>query len=71
MGISLGSFLQDFYVSFELSSNLWCTDSVRRGQVDHIVLPRKVYYSSQVGRVGAASVKVYVLETDTTIELYE
>ena len=42
------------------SSNLKCTKRQRSGQVYHILLLRKAYYSSQVGRVCAASVSVEI-----------
>ena len=38
-------------VTWMLSLNLWCTKSQRSGQDYRTVLPRKVYYSSQVSRV--------------------
>ena len=38
------------------SSNLKCTKRRRSGQVCHILLLRKAYYSSQVSRVCVASV---------------
>ena len=43
-------------VSPESSANLWHIKRERREQVHHIVLPRKGCYSSQVSRVGVASV---------------
>ena len=42
-------------VIWMLSSNLRRTKSQRSGQVDHIVLPRETYYSSQVSRVCVLS----------------
>ena len=38
-------------VTWMLSSNLECTKRQRSGQVYHILLLRKAYYSSQVSRV--------------------
>ena len=43
-------------VTWLQSLNLWHMKSQRIGQVYHIVLPRKAYYSSQVSRVCVASV---------------